>query len=313
MKRHIVQTHEWAEVKNKYGTEALEVAGVVYTKHKLPLINKYFAYCPRVNPADIDFVELKKSLKENKCAGLIFDVPNVLRGSKEEQHVEEILKKHCKKSKRSEFAKANVLLDISKSEKELFEGMQKKHRYNTRYAAREGVIVELAESDNDFDDFFNLFKSTAIRQKYFIRPREYYKTIWDTLHPSGICHILTAKYDNESLASWMVFIYDGILYYPYGGSSLEKRNMFASNALGWEVIRFGKSNGCELFDMWGAAEDPDNTKDEYYGFTKFKLKFGGKFVHYISSYDFVINWPIHTVFTLINNIRWKLLNAGLIK
>lgn len=313
MKRHIVQSHEWAEVKNRYGTEAVEAGGVVYTKHKLPLLKKCYAYCPRVNPEDVDFKALTNSLKENSCVGLTFDVPNIIKDTEEGKRAEQLLRKHGRKSKRSEFAKANVLLDISKSEQELFEGMHKKHRYNTRHAMKTGIVVDLAETEKDFDEFFDLFQSTALRQKYFIRPKKYYKDIWDTLHPRGICHILTAKYNNEALASWMIFIHDGILYYPYGGSEPEQRNLFASNALGWEVIRFGKSHGCELFDMWGAAEDPSDEKDEYYGFTNFKLKFGGELVHYISSYDIIINKPLYSLFTFFNNLRWKLLDLGLIK
>lgn len=313
MRNHIVQTKEWAEIKNKYGTEAVEAGGVFYTKHKIPKLNKYYAYGPRVNPFDIDVDALSESLRENNCVGLTFDVPNVFKGSEEEVRAEAILKKLGKKSIRSEFAKANVIMDISKSEKDLFESMHKKHRYNTRYAAKHGVVVDLAENDEDFEEFFELFKQTAIRQNYFIRPKNYYKIIWEELHPKGMCHILTAKKDDEPLASWMIFIHDNVLYYPYGGSSTAHRNLYASNALGWEVIRFGKSKGCEMFDMWGAADDPNNTKDDYYGFTHFKLKFGGEHVSYIPSYDLVINPGLYFAFTRLNNLRWKLLEAGLIK
>ncbi len=313
MQRHIVQTGVWAEVKNKYGTKAVEAGGVIYTLHKIPLLKKYFAYCPRVNPENINFEELIKSLKKNNCVGLTFDVPNIIKGSKEEQKALEIFKSKCTKAVRSEFAKANVLIDLTKTERELFEGMHSKHRYNTRYALKNGVVVELAENDQDFEDFFIVFKQTAIRQKYFVRGREYYKTIWDVMHPEGLCEILIAKKDEEVLAAWMVFVHDGILYYPYGGSTKDQKNLFASNALGWEVIRYGKTRECRLFDMWGAAEDPEDTKDEYYGFTNFKLKFGGTHIKYIDSFDLVINPVVHFLFTRINNLRWKLLESGIIK
>jgi lipid II:glycine glycyltransferase (peptidoglycan interpeptide bridge formation enzyme) len=128
-----------------------------------------------------------------------------------------------------------------------------------------------------------------------------------------MCHILTAKFEDEILASWMLFIYQEVLYYPYGGSSTKHRNLFASNALGWESIRFGKEKGCKLFDMWGAAEDPDDRSDSYYGFTNFKAKFNGEHVIYIDSYDLPIKPLKHFVFTRLNNIRWRLLELGLIK
>jgi lipid II:glycine glycyltransferase (peptidoglycan interpeptide bridge formation enzyme) len=77
--------------------------------------------------------------------------------------------------------------------------------------------------------------------------------------------------------------------------------------LGWEAIKFGKKMGCELFDMWGAAEDMSKKSDPYYGFSVFKEKFGARHVTYIDSYDFVINEPMYKMFTTANNIRWKLL------
>lgn len=310
---HIVQSPEWAEVKNEYGSKSIRVGDIFYTIHPIPHTKFNYAYCPRVNPKSVDVSNLKKSLKENRCIGLTFDVPNVLKGSQEERDAIEIFSKHCKRSGRSEFAKANVLLDLKRTERELFESMSKKHKYNTRYALKNGVSVQMAETKEDFEIFFDLYKKTAERQRFFIRPKRYYELIWEKLHSRGMCQILTAYYESKPLVSWMVFVYDNVLYYPYGGSSEEHRNVFAGNALGWEVIRFGLNSGCEVFDMWGAAEDPEDPSDEYYGFTNFKLKFGGAHVKYMDSYDLVINKPAYFLFNRLNNIRWKLLRLGLIK
>jgi len=98
------------------------------------------------------------------------------------------------------------------------------------------------------------------------------------------------------------------LYYPYGGSTAEERNVQSSCLVGWEAIRLGKKLGCKLFDMWGATEDMSNKSDPYYGFSVFKEKFGSKHVEYIPSYDFVVNEPVYKMFTAANNLRWKVLN-----
>jgi lipid II:glycine glycyltransferase (peptidoglycan interpeptide bridge formation enzyme) len=313
MYKHIVQSKEWAEVKEAYGTPVVKTGEIFYTKHRVPKTKYFFAYCPRVNPAAVDLEKLKQSLRENNCIGLTFDVPNVIKNSPDGKKAKKIFEKYCRKASRSEFATANFLMDISGSEKELFENMHKKHRYNARYAARKGVTIKLAESDSDFVEFFQMFKETAIRQSYFIRPKKYYQLIWQMLHPKDMCHILTAMHEDKPLASWMVFIYENVIYYPYGGSSEEYRNLYASNALGWEVIRFGKEKGCKIFDMWGAAEDPQDKSDDYHGFTRFKEKFGAEHVKYLDSYDLVIKKLPYIVFRHANNLRWKLLELGLIK
>lgn len=313
MYKHIVQSEQWAKVKTKYGSESVKVGEIYYTKHPIPMTGLYYAYCPRVNPLVIDFDGLRESLKQNKCIGLTFDVPNVIRGSEEEEQAVKVLEEHCQKAARSEFATANFLLDLTPSEEELFKNLHSKHRYNARYAKKKGVTIELAQKDEDLENFYDLLKSTSLRQNYFVRPKKYYRLIWDELHPQDMCHILTAKYKGELLASWMLFLYEKTLYYPYGGSNERHKNLFASNALGWESIRFGKSKGCEVFDMWGAAEDLEDKKDPYYGFTRFKAKFNGRHVRYIDSYDLPINKPLHLIFTRLNHLRWKLLEMGLIK
>jgi hypothetical protein len=126
MKRHILQSQVWQEFKNSFGTPAIMAGGVLYTKHKIPFTNFNYAYCPRVNPVDINFEELKKSLTENLCSAIHFDVPNVIKGSVEEKNAIEIFDKNCEKSSRDEFAKANFLLDLTATEGELFNTMSNK-------------------------------------------------------------------------------------------------------------------------------------------------------------------------------------------
>lgn len=306
MATHVVQSTEWGEFKTAYGTPAYRVADVQYTLHKIPFTEFYYAYAPKVDPTKINFVELRKSLEKQRCIAINFDVPNVVKGTGEELSALEIFK-DCVKSPRDQFAKFNILLDITQSPEELMEKMHYKHRYNIKYAERNGVTVKKAQDEKDFDTFFELYKATAVRQKYYIHPRNYYLAIWKKLHPLNMCEILTAYYNDKPLASWMFFIHEGILYYPYGGSSDEHRNLNASTLVAWEGIKMGKSLNCVSFDMWGASKDIKNVSDPWYGFTNFKLKFGGKYVEYMDSYDFVLNRTAYDLFNTANSLRWTIL------
>ena len=309
MSAHIVQSPQWGEFKTKYGTKSFRAGQIQYTRHKIPFLNAHYAYSPKVDPFEIEWAVLNKSLQENRCFAVNFDVPNVTKNSEKALEAVSILEKQCVRSPRDTFAKCNVLLDISKSEEELLQGMHAKHRYNLGLASRKGVTVKKAATLEDFEVFAKLQEETAHRQKFYIHPRNYYKKIWESLSSQNMCHILTAYYKNEPLASWMLFIYDDVLYYPYGGSSEKFKNVFASTLVAWEAIKLGKQLGCNTFDMWGAAEDPSNEKDSWHGFTNFKLKFGGQFVEYIDSYDYVINKPLYVLFNLAQKIRWKILKT----
>lgn len=311
MKRHILQSETWETFKNDYGTTAIRVGGIVYTKHKIPFSNKYYGYCPRVNPFDINFEELRKSMEENSCIAVHFDVPNVVKGDDKSEEAEKILKENCVRSQRDEFAKGNFFMDLNRSEEDMLANMHKKHRYNIKLAQRKGVIVRESTDDKDFELFYNLYEETAKRQKFFGRSRKYLQGVWNAFRKEDSAYILVAEYEGKPLSAWMLLVYENVLYYPYGGSSENDRNVQSSCILGWEAIKFGKKIGCDLFDMWGAADDMSKKNDPYYGFSVFKEKFGASHVSYIDSYDFVIDDTMYKAFTVANNIRWKLL--GLLK
>lgn len=307
MSNHIVQSQEWAEFKNVYGTETVRCGEIFYSKHRLPFSPYFVAYSPKVNPFVIDWKKLKESLKSESCVSINFDVPNVIKNSPDAKNAETIFQSRCIKSPKKTFAGSTVILDLTKTEDELLKNLHPKHRYNMRLAQKNGVIIERAESLADFETFWNLLYATSLRQKYYLHPKQYYQKIWEVLSPKGMCYILTAKYNGEALSSWMLFSYRGVLYYPYGGSSSKSQNLFPSNLLGWEAIKFGKALGCTSFDMWGACKDINDQTDPWWGFTNFKLKFGGQLVGFMDSYDFAINAKVYKMFNLANNLRWKIL------
>lgn len=283
--------------------------GVVYTKHSIPFTPNFYAYCPRVNPADVNFAELTISLKQNNCININFDVPNIIVGSDQEKSAVDLLKKYCVKAPRDQFAKGNMIMDLTKSEDELFKNMHTKHRYNAGLALRKGLTVKVAQNDADFDTFFSIYDSTTKRQHYYGRSKTYLKKLWDLFKQQNAVDILTCfSPEGEAVASWMLFYHEYVAYYPYGGSLTENKSMHGSCLLGWEAIKLAKSKGNVLFDMWGAAVDPTDEKDSYYGFTVFKQKFGATHVKYIDSYDLVVNETIYKMFNTANNLRWKALN-----
>lgn len=308
IKTHIVQSPQWGEVKTKLGTPAIRVGEIQYTKHKIPHTSFYYGYAPKVNPAKIDFKALKKSAEENNCIVINFDCPNVTKDNPEASKLDETLKKSCNKSPKQTFSKFNVLLDISKSELELLSSFHHKTRYNIKQAEKAGVTVREGKAE-DIKIFNELQNITAKRQKFYIHPDKYYETAWEILRNAGIAKMLIAEYEGKPLSCWMLFIYEGVLYYPYGASSNEHQNLFPNNLIAWEAIKLGQKMGCKTFDMWGAAKNPEDKADPWHGFTRFKLGYGGRHVEYIDSYDLVLNPAAYNVFNLANNLRWTLLRT----
>lgn len=120
-------------------------------------------------------------------------------------------------------------------------------------------------------------------------------------------HLLTAKYKSKVLTAWVVFIFKDTLYYPYGASSNEHREVMASNLMMWEAIRYGKSLGLKKFDMWGALGPNPDPKDPWFGFHNFKEKYAPEHVEYIGSYDLIINSTLYQLYKIADKLRWFML------
>jgi lipid II:glycine glycyltransferase (peptidoglycan interpeptide bridge formation enzyme) len=304
---HIVQSREWGDFKSSMNTKSVIVDDIQFTKHKLPKLPFYIAYAPKINflKQKFDWEKLKNIAIKEKCIMVRFDVPNNINENNDEViALVKDLNNKCKISPRSTFSKHNILLDISGSLDEILTGMNQKTRYNIKLAEKKGVKVLLKNDYEGINIFNKLMKETSARQGFLPHSENYYAKCFDNLYKNKMANILVAYYKNEPLGAWMLFNKDNVLYYPYGTSSAEHRNLMSSNLLAWEAIKLGKDLGCDIFDMWGAAAD-ENDK-AWWGFTKFKLGYGGKLVEYIDSFDLVINKPIYNIFNFSYWLFWKL-------
>jgi lipid II:glycine glycyltransferase (peptidoglycan interpeptide bridge formation enzyme) len=113
------------------------------------------------------------------------------------------------------------------------------------------------------------------------------------------------------LSAWIVFVYGDTVYYPYGSSSRNRREVMAPTLLLWEIARWAKNKGIKKFDLWGAlgppsADGPDE-HDPWYGFHRFKQGFNPNLVEFIGSYDLVINKPLYFLYTVADAVRWMVL------
>ena len=180
------------------------------------------------------------------------------------------------------------ILDLTKSEDELLKSFHSKTRYNIRLAEKKGVVVKEMSNDKGFEIFSKLYFDTCKRQKYFGHTPKYHQIVWNSLK-KDISHILIAFYNDTPLAAYELFYFKNILYYPYGGTSLEYRNLMASNLLMWEAIKLGKKSGAEKFDMWGSLSPGYDSSHSWSGFTRFKEGYGTKFTEFIGSYDQIIS------------------------
>jgi len=189
-----------------------------------------------------------------------------------------------------------VVMDITADEQSLLAAMKPKTRYNIRLAGRRGVKVTNIEAGY-LDQIYSLYRETASRDGFIVRPRTYYQSLWSTLMETGMGIVLAAKYEGQIVAALVAIAYGDTAWYMHGASSSEHRNLMPTYLLQWEAIKWARTRGCCCYDMWGAP-DTLSESDPMSGVLRFKLGFGGEFVQGLGAWDYTPSPRLYRAYCL---------------
>lgn len=326
---HPLQAYEWGTFRERTGIRVIRkgiekggkiIDGFQMTLHPIPHTPYSIGYIPKGKLPSKELLTMLKELgKQHNCIFIQLE-PDVIKNSVQEWNP---LILGLQPAAHPLFTKYTFLIDLTKTEEELLKNMHAKTRYNIRVAQKHGVVVTEDNSEKSFTHYLHLTEETTKRQKFYAHTKHYHTLMWETLknqkpeinnhHFNNLrAHLFTAQYKPAegkelTLTSYILFVFHDTLYYPYGASSNQYRNVMASNLLMWEVIRFGKRLGLTRFDMWGAVS-PDTPKDNpWQGFHRFKEGYGPTLTEFVGSYDLVINPLLYKGYKLANKARWPLL------
>jgi lipid II:glycine glycyltransferase (peptidoglycan interpeptide bridge formation enzyme) len=292
---HPLQTPAWGEFRSAMGIDVVRLNGWQLTFHKIPYTPWTIGYFPKGPKPTKKMTDELLVLGKQKNAIFIQLEPNTTA------------KVQLRPSHHPLFTKYTFILDLTKSEDELTASMHPKTRYNIKVAQKHNVIVQEDNSPEAFKEYLRLTEETTQRQGFFAHNTNYHKTMWDSMHSAGIAHLFTATHEGEVLSAWIVFVWGDTVYYPYGSSGRNHREVMAPTLLLWEIAKWAKKKGLKHFDLWGAMGPEPDTTDPWYGFHRFKQGFTPQLVEFAGSYDLVLK-PFHYwLYTLADTIRWKLL------
>jgi methicillin resistance protein len=175
------------------------------------------------------------------------------------------------------------------------QSFHEKTRYNIRLAIKRGVTVREGTKD-DFAIFYNIMKETGKRDHFFIRNLSYFEKIYNIMYP-GYTKLLMAEYENTPIAVAMPILYGNKVWYLYGGSSNQYRNLMPNYLLQWEMMKWALQEHCDFYDFRGVSGFKDETSQEY-GIYRFKKGFNGDFIEFIDELEMVFSPVINTIWNI---------------
>ena len=291
------QSLEWQRVKSNWKNEVLlsedengNIVGAISVLiRKIPVFGNMM-YIPRGPICDIhdkkvlkDLSDGLKELAETYKAFTLKMEPDVKSGDLKFRHIMEELgfkiKDDAKEFSEGIQPRYVFRLDIKgKTEDEVFSSFQSKTRYNIRLASKKGVVVREGTRE-DLKDFYRIMEITGKRDDFMIRPLSYFERMYDELGKEHM-KLMMAYYEDKPISGIIDIIYGNKVWYLYGASSNEHRNLMPNYLLQWKMIKYAISQKKDLYDFRGVVGIVDESHPQY-GLYRFKKGFNAEFTEFI--------------------------------
>ena len=177
-----------------------------------------------------------------------------------------------------------------KTEEELLANFHQKWRYNIRLAERKGVTVRICGKEM-VPAVSDLMLTTGVRDGFVTRKPEYFAAMLDNLGEHARLYMAFDPNDTP-IAGTLAIHYGDKVWYLYGASSNEHRNLMPNYLLQWRMIQWAVETNCRIYDFRGVSGDVSED-NPLYGLFRFKQGFGGDFTEFVGEMDLVLSPVIY--------------------
>lgn len=196
------------------------------------------------------------------------------------------------------------------TEELVLKGMNQQWRRNIKKADKAGVEVTAYDGDavvstsstgrgDVLAAFHDLYVHTAQRDGFTPRPLTYFRTMAAALgsEDADRFRLYLAHHEGDLVAATIAIRVGQRVWYSYGASSTEKRDVRGSNAAQWQMIRDAIAAGARVYDLRGIT-DTLAEGDAQLGLIQFKVGTGGEAIEYAGEWDLPLNRALYAAFDL---------------
>ena len=324
---HPLNSFEWGEVRSVDGWTPIRlcaerngsVAGaVMILKKKLPFTPYSILYAQKMpvwNYDDDDTLAelIKAVIRIGKRENAIFlrMSPNITEEQIEGQKDKLVALGLRRLDQRWSFWNsprdvARIDLTVFDSPEEYFDRLHKKTRTSTRKSGRNGVKLEVAKTEAEVKEFYDMFRQFSLERGFMVRDYAYQQKLWQTFIQKGMGQLLLARYEGKVVGGSLDLAFAGKCLGMHGGSLFEHRNLSIDYSTNVAAIQWAKSIGCSWYSFRGLGNTPTQAA--------FKKKFGADTVHLVGYYDLPFKPILYRLFywaefTLLP-ASWPLLIKG---
>ncbi len=291
---HVLQSAGWGELRAATGWSVRRFVldgGVAQVLLKPLPLGLSVAYAPRgplVAPERLAdaIAALREALARERCASLLCDP----EASDDPQVRASLGRAGVRASPVFVQPRRTLLMDLSKTDEELFAAMRKKTRQYIHKAERAGVVTE---EKRDLDRFMKVLSAVAVRDRFAIRSRDYFERLLAAFGDRAL--LMFARVGDEDAGAMLLVRMADRAWELYGGWSGAHAEARPFYLLKWRTMLRMRQLGVRRYDMWGLAEGAD---DPLAGVENFKLGYGGEVVAWIGALETPVRRTLYPLWQL---------------
>lgn len=169
----------------------------------------------------------------------------------------------------------DYLIDLTRSEDDIWQAISKNGRKSIRRFHNKGVIIEEVSDRSLIPNYYNLLKQTYIRVGVPLADISLFEAVFEILVPKGMAKMLLARVNYDYVAASLEMPYKDMIYSWYSGYDVNWRSFNPNDGLVWHILEWGAKNKYKYFDFGGAGRI-----NETYSVRDFKAKYGGRLVDF---------------------------------
>lgn len=193
----------------------------------------------------------------------------------------------------------NIIVDLKKSELELWKEVQNKRKNEIRKAVKEGTSFSVRDSLKDLSICYRILVLVYKRAKLPIPSYAFFKNIFQYSTNNFGLKMFCAINQDKIVGCMIALVYKDIIYDFFAGAEPQYYNKHPNDLIPWEVFKWGQIHKYTKFDFGGAGKPGIK-----YGVRDYKQKFGGAFINF-GRFQ-IIHQPLFYSFAIRSLKVWRL-------
>ena len=168
-----------------------------------------------------------------------------------------------------------ILIDLTRSETELWQDVYPKRRNQIRRAEKEGCVVEKQESIPALKVCYAILQEVYQRARLPLPDFSHFESLHQQADARSGLRLFTVSWQGEVIGCMLCLAHGDWLFDYYAGAYSRHYKKYPNDLLPWWVMTWAKNNGFTNVDFGGAGKPGIP-----YGVRDYKKQFGGKLVNY---------------------------------